>query len=153
MGFRLSGLKAERFEHLYGATDDVLKAHNAMRLIAQPGSPCRISLRDASVGEPLLLLEFQHQDSHTPYRSSGPIFIQEGQAHTSAFENEIPPEMQSRNYSVRAYDANDMLVTGKVLAGDALKAGIADLFRSPVATYLHLHHAGYGCFACRVDRI
>jgi hypothetical protein len=152
MGFRLSGLKAERFVHLYGATDDLLKAHNTIRLIARPDSPCRVSLRDASVGEPLLLLEFQHQDSQTPYRSSGPIFIQEGQAHTGVFENDIPPEMQGRNYSVRIYDTNDMLVTGKVIPGDELKEGIADLFRSPAASYLHLHHAGYGCFACRVDR-
>ena len=50
-----------------------------MRSDQPVGFPCRVSLEDAPVGEEVLLLPFTHQDSRSPYRASGPIFVRRGQ--------------------------------------------------------------------------
>jgi hypothetical protein len=58
MSFRTTGLSAEPFRHLYGLSDQELALHGVKSYIAdkRPGFPDRIEMRDASVGEKLLLL-------------------------------------------------------------------------------------------------
>ena len=48
MSFRISGLDATQFEHLFGLGDDELQKHGAKRYVAdtKPGFPCRISLEE-----------------------------------------------------------------------------------------------------------
>ena len=72
MDFRITGLSAEPFRHLFGLDDDQLAAHGARRMIAdkKPGFPDRIELRDAEPGESVLLLNYTHQPADTPFRSS-----------------------------------------------------------------------------------
>jgi hypothetical protein len=50
MSFRITGLPAERFSHLFALSDADLAAHGAVRRIADartPGYPCRVSLTDS----------------------------------------------------------------------------------------------------------
>ncbi len=58
MSFRITGLDAAPFAHLFGLSDDALAGHNAKRYVAdtKPGFPCRITLEDAEPGETLLLV-------------------------------------------------------------------------------------------------
>ena len=58
----------------------------------------------------------------------------------------------SRRYSIRAYDERDWLIDSEVGPGSDLKKLIERFFESEAVRYLHLHHAGHGCYACRVDR-
>ena len=47
MSFRMTGLPAEKFDHLFALPDAELAAQGAVRRIADgrnPGYPCRISL-------------------------------------------------------------------------------------------------------------
>jgi hypothetical protein len=53
---------------------------------------------------------------------------------------------------VRAYASNGDLMAADVTGGDALERCIANLFSQPDVEYLHLHHAGHGCYLCRVER-
>ena len=82
MNFQLRGLEPALFEDLFGLTESALAERGMrwMRVDKPVGFPCRISLEDAPVGEDVLLLTFTHQDSRSPYRASGPIFVRRGLA-------------------------------------------------------------------------
>ena len=58
MGFVVTGLSSEPYRHLYGLSDNELAAHGVRRYVADatPGFPDRIEMRDANLGENLLLL-------------------------------------------------------------------------------------------------
>ena len=54
MSFRITGLPAERFAHLFALSDQELAAQGAVRRIADgrmPGYPCRVSLTDSHEGD------------------------------------------------------------------------------------------------------
>jgi hypothetical protein len=152
MSFRLTGLSVEPFRHLFGKTDAELADAGVTRLSAEEGSPCRITLEDAVPGENILLLTYEHVPGPSPYRSAGPIFIREGEHPSADLIGQIPAQMLSRRYSVRAYDERDWLIASDVAPGSDLPGVAERLFANPAVRYLHLHHAGHGCFAARVDR-
>jgi hypothetical protein len=151
VGFLLSGLAASEFEHLFGKSETELELEGAVRVAAGEAFPCRVTLRDAEPGEAVLLLTYEHQPGATPYRSSGPIYVREGN-HPTAVLDRIPDEMRGRLFSVRAYDAEHQMVEADVASGADLETLIETLFSDPRASYLHVHHARRGCFAFKVDR-
>ena len=152
--FRLVALPYQPFAPLFERSDTELLAMGARRLVVdeKPGTPCRVSLADAEVGETVLLLPFTHHDVASPYRASGPIFVRRGAKTATPAVNEIPVMFRHRLLSLRAYDAGAMLVGSEVLEGRDLEAGIARLFADGNARYLHVHNARPGCYNCRVDR-
>jgi hypothetical protein len=152
--FQIVGLAAEPFETLFGLPDLQLKEMGAARRVASsnPGFPCRVSLRDAEVGEEVLLLHFVHHPVDSPYQASGPIFIRRGASPCTLAPGENPECLTQRLISLRAYDdAHEMLSAG-TFAGDALAAEIPRVFDNPRVAYLHLHNAGAGCYACKAIR-
>jgi len=151
MNFVFSGLPVERFRALFAMSDAELRERGIFRLAAEPASPCRITLQEADVGEPLLLLPFEHQPAATPYRSSGPIFVRERARQTARFD-EVPAIVRTRLMSVRAYDAGGMMIDADVVDGSEIEPCLERLFAQPSAAYVHLHNARRGCYACRVDR-
>lgn len=103
MSYVLHGLEPALFEPLFQLDDEALAARG-MRWMNV----------DEPVGERvLLLLPFVHQQSHSPYRASGPIFVRRGAGAAPLIE--------------------------RYLARDDV-------------SYLHLHFARRGCYACRADR-
>jgi hypothetical protein len=154
MRYELRGLDPEQFEPLFELDEAELTVRGMrwMRADAPVGYPCRISLEDAAVGEPVLLLPFTHQDSRSPYRASGPIFVRRGQRKAARHVDNVPPYLSLRPLSVRAYDAADEMLDADVVDGKLA----APLFERYLArddvSYLHVHFARRGCFACRVDR-
>ena len=155
MSYQVRGLEPAMFERLFDLDDAALAARGMRRVRAdQPvGYPCRISLEDAPVGEELLLLPFAHQDAHTPFRASGPIFVRRGQQAAARVENELPTCLVLRPLSVRAYDGNDEMVDAEVVDGRDAAPLIERYLARPDVAYLHLQYARRGCFACRVDRL
>jgi hypothetical protein len=153
--FQLTGLPAQAFAPLFCLSDDELAAINARRVIAdgKPGFPCRISMADAEIGDELLLLPYEHQSAASPYRASGPIFVRRGVEEKQLPAGELPPYVTSRKISLRAYDANNEIIVAEVCEGKVLREGIMRAFDNPHVDYLHLHHAGRGCYFCRVDRV
>lgn len=155
MNFQLRGLEPGQFEPLFALDEAALAARGMrwMRADAPVGFPCRISLEDAPVGEPVLLLPFTHQDSRSPYRASGPIFVRRGRAKAARILNELPPYLTLRPLSVRAYDAADDMVDAEVVDGAQAALLIERFLARDDVSYLHVHFARRGCFACRVDRM
>jgi Protein of unknown function (DUF1203) len=155
MSFRISGLPVEKFNHLFGLSDGQLAREGVIRYRAdtKPGFPDRIELRDADVGESLLLVNYEHQSADTPYRARHAIFVLEGARATYDRIGEIPSAFRSRTLSLRAYDSNHMMIDAELCAGQDAESAIARLFTAPDAAYLHAHYAKPGCFAARIDRV
>jgi hypothetical protein len=68
MNFRIRGLDARQFDHLFALSDAELAAHGAIRRIADGPRPCRISLSDAEPGDELILVNYEHHSVSSPYR-------------------------------------------------------------------------------------
>ncbi len=152
--FRLVGLPTDRFAALFDLSPDALEALGARRVTAtaKPGFPCRIGLEDAEPGDELLLLPFEHQPEHSPYRAFGPIFVKVGARQRTLAVGEIPEYVKTRQISLRAYDADHMIVGAEVCAGEDVRAEIERQLDDARVSYIHLHNAKRGCFSCLVER-
>jgi hypothetical protein len=153
MSFRIVGLPAERFAHLFVLSDAELVQHGAVRRIAdgRPVYPCRISLTDAAAGDEVILVNFEHQPAPTPYRSTHAIYVRNGERTYEALD-EVPQQLRRRLLSVRAFGADGMMVDADVVEGREVETAIARMFANERAAYLHLHFAKPGCYAARVER-
>lgn len=154
MSFVVSALPADAFQPLFGLSDEALAERGIQRRIVDgPGSPCRITLEDAPVGETVLLMNYEHQPADTPFRSRHAIFVREGAADRSFAPGEIPPAFAARRFlSLRAFDAQGMMVDADITPTVELPQAIDRLLANPEAAYLHAHYAGAGCYAARIDR-
>lgn len=154
MSFRATGLCPSHFEPFFALSDADLAARGVRRVIAdeKPGFPCRVTLEDAEPGERLLLLPFEHQPAHSPYRASGPIFVRERAAEAFDVRDVVPPVLRGRMLSLRGYDRDDCIVEADVVSGDTVEEAITRFFTHSEVHYIHIHNAKRGCFACRIDR-
>jgi hypothetical protein len=156
--FRISGLPAELLFPLFAMTDAELLARGACRHVATAADallmpPCRVTLRDARPGEVSILLHWEHHATpSSPYRASGPIYVRQGATETASFANRVPEQQRVRLLSVRAYDADGIMLDAEVAPGAELEDLIGRFFRRPEVAYLHAHNARRGCYSCRVDR-
>lgn len=152
--FQFVALPIEYFTHLLSMNNDELASLHARRMIVDthPGYPCRVSLRDASPGERVILTHFQHHEANSPYQSTGPIFVREMAETAKPGVNEIPAMFNHRLLSVRAYDQGAMMKNARVVEGTALEETIRNFFANEAISYLHIHNAAPGCFNCTVQR-
>lgn len=153
MSFRIAGLDPDLFADLSALDDAALAARGVQRVRVEekPSAPCRISLDDAEIGESVLLLNYDHQPADTPYRQQGPIFVRETRRRFSA-ENVVPPALARRTLSLRAFDADHMMIDADLTEGADAAALIGRFFENKSIAYIHAHYARRGCFAARVDR-
>jgi hypothetical protein len=153
MSFIVSGLPVETFEPLFGLSDAALAERGAVRVVADEGRyPCRVGLDYARPGQSLLLLNYQHQDAASPYRSNYAIYVNEAARETVTLRDELPPVLRGRQISLRAFDAAGMLVEADLSLNDDVEAAVARQFVNPAVAYIYAHNAGAGCFAARIDR-
>jgi len=151
MSFRITGLPAERFAHLFALSDDELAAQGAVRRTAEHPAPCRISLTDATPGDEVILTNYEHHAVDSPYRMRFAIYVRKGERTYDAVD-EIPEQLRKRQLAARAFDRDGMMVGFELVAGADLESAIDRLLADPRAGYLHVHYAAPGCYAARVDR-
>lgn len=152
--FIIKPIEKNIFVKLLNWSEEQLAEVNARRLIAdsKPGYPCRVSLKEAEVGERVLLIAFKHHDVQSPYQASGPIFIREN-AETAELEiNEIPEILLERLLSVRAYNSKNLMICAETVQGAELGNVIRGQLLNNEVTYLQIHNANPGCFNCNVYR-
>ena len=154
MSFVVTGLAAEPFAPLFNLDDAALAARGVIRMTvdSKPGFPCRITLEDAEPGETVLLLNHEHHDAETPYRSRHAIFVRESAVAPARVENALPPSLAGRLLAIRSYDAVGMMIDAEVIEGAEAEPLIERFLADPRAAYLHAHNARRGCFAARIDR-
>jgi hypothetical protein len=154
MHFRVTGLPAEDFAHLFQLSDEELAAQGAVRRIADgrnPGYPCRVSLTDSRQGDELILVNYEHHPVDSPYRMRFAIYVRKGEETYDAVDN-VPEQLRSRTLAVRSYDESAMMVGWDLVDGRQLIAAIERLFAEPRAADLHVHYAAPGCYAAKVER-
>ncbi|WP_424974605.1 DUF1203 domain-containing protein [Dinoroseobacter sp. S124A] len=155
MHFQITPLQAEAFEPLFTLTDAELAARNACRqqVTERPGTPCRVSLEDARIGETVILLNHMHLPGTTPFRASHAIFVRQGARTAKLAVGEVPDVIRSRLISLRFFDRADMMIHADVVAGECVADATAAAFATPDIAYGHLHYAKPGCFAASVHPV
>ena len=151
MSFRITGLPAENFDHLFALSDAELAAQGAVRRDAPGAVPCRISLTDATPGEEVILTNYEHHAVDSPYRMRFAIYVRKGET-TYDTVDEIPEQLRKRTLAVRAFDKDGMMVERELVEGTELEGAVERLLARPAAAYLHVHFAAPGCYAARIDR-
>jgi hypothetical protein len=154
MAFCISGLSPEPFRKFFGLSEADLARAGVRRYVVDesPGFPDRIEMRDAAVGETMLLLNYVSMAEASPYRTTHAIFVREGAERAYSAIDEVPDVMRRRLQSLRAFDAAGMLLAADVATGDDIAPLIERLFADPAVTYIHAHNAKQGCYSGRIDR-
>ena len=154
MHFRVTGLSPEPFRALHALNDDELSRRGMKRYVVdkKPGFPDRVSMRDAELGERVLLLNHVCQPENTPYRATHAIFVREGSETTYDSIDEVPEVMKIRLLSLRAYDADHMMIDADVAEGEQVESLIRRLLDNPEVAYIHAHNAKRGCYSGKIER-
>ena len=152
--FRITGLPAAPFRPLFAMSDAELAARHAERLVvdAKPGYPDRIELRDAEIGESVILVNHAHLPGDGPYRSSHAVFVIDGARDRYDAVDRVPEVLRGRTLSVRAFDGREHIVDADLVDGRDLESLIARFLARPDVAFLHVHYAKRGCYACRIER-
>jgi hypothetical protein len=154
MDLRILGLDPAPFAPLFSLGRAELAARRALRIVADamPGYPCRVSLEDAGPGEELMLVHYEHQSAHSPYRASHAIYVRRAARMRYDRVGEVPEQLRSRLLSLRAFDVHGMLVGAEIAEGTDLEPTARALLASPTTEYVHAHYARPGCYAARIER-
>jgi Protein of unknown function (DUF1203) len=138
--------------HALPAGEADLSASAGRLTVADGPYPCRRCLRNAVPGEPLLLVSYDPFTTKSPYSGQGPIFVHaDGCRPHGLAPGELSEQVLGRVLSVRGYDDHAMMRTSHLLAGEQLAERAGDLLLQQGNAFLHVHFAGPGCFAFRVD--
>jgi hypothetical protein len=143
--FVLAGIDPSHADHL--------RALGGITYVAdeKPGFPCRQCLRDAEVGDELLLVSYDPFTASSPYRCASPIFIHSTSC-TPDDSAELPTQLTSRKLSIRAFDTEAMMLDAALIDGVDLPKTIEKLLDNPSVDVLHVHNEPRGCWAARVER-
>lgn len=152
--FIIKPIEKSMFSEYFNLNDQQLEKFSAKWLIAdsKPGFPCRVSLKEAEIGERVLLIPYKYHDVNSPYKASGPIFIREDAVEAKLNINEIPEILTKRLLSVRAYSEDSIMIHAKTTLGSGLEKIIYNQLTDANVKYLQVHNANPGCFNCTVYR-
>ena len=152
MTYRIIGLDPEPFAPLFRLSDHELIERSIVRMevTSHPGFPCRISLDDAEPGGSVLLLNHVSV-AKGPYAATHAIFVGAG-AEQGRHEATVPPALDRRLLSLRAFGEDHMMVDAAIAAPGEADAAIRRLFENRAVEYIHAHNATRGCFAAAVER-
>lgn len=154
MAFRITGLAPEPFQSPYGLPDQDLASFGVKRYIvdSNPGFPDRIEMKDAELGQSVLLLNHVCQPAKTPYRASHAIFIREWATQAYDAVDQVPESMRIRLLSLRAFNDDGMMLEADVADGMVMEPVVTRMFANPEVSYIHVHNAKQGCYSGRIDR-
>lgn len=141
------------FAPLFELDDHALAEEGIVRMtVAEKNrAPCRIVLDDVEPGEPVLLLNHVSHDAPNAYRASHAIFVSRA-ARAADYRDSIPPALDRRILSLRAFDGDGMMVDAALAQPGEADPAIRSLFANDKVAYIHAHNAIRGCFAAKVER-
>ena len=153
MIYRIRGLDPTPYRHLSGLSEAELAGHGAvrMRVDSQPGYPCRVTLDDAGPGTTVLLVNHVSHEGG-PYHASHAIFVTEDATSAAEFVDAIPPALDRRILSLRAFDSDGMMVDARLAQPGEAGTAIRAMLENEAVDHIDAHNAIRGCFAARVER-
>ena len=119
----------------------------------KPGFPCRRCLRDAEVGDEMILVSHDPFDVTSPYRSASPIFLHRFECSPVEPGDDTPDQLTCRQLSVRSFDDQGMMIDAAVIDGIDLPGTAERLFEDPDSVALHVHNVPRGCWATTLVRV
>lgn len=124
------------------------------RRLSPGGYPCRHCLGEIAEGEAYLTLAYRPFPALQPYAETGPIFLHADACPRYAATEVLPPMLESPDYIVRGYGADDRIVygSGGVVPTTAIVTRALDLLADPQIAYLHVRSARNNCYQCRIER-
>ena len=138
---------------MFELDDAELEAGGMTRLnVDNPNFPCRIALRDCDLGDEVILLNHVSHDGNNPYRASHAIFVSRSATESADYVDAVPPALDRRILSLRAFDAKGMMIDAALAQPGEADPGIRKLLANPSAIHIDAHNAIRGCFAARIDR-
>ena len=104
----------------------------------------------------MMLISYDPFKGISPYSCRSPIYLHHDppcEQFDGAAADVLPEQQRKRpQLSVRAYDKDHMLVGYDVVNGQRLIETCEGLLSGNGAEYVHIHYAGPGCFAVRVNK-
>ena len=153
MTYRIKGLEPAAFAPLFDLDDAELQAQGMTRMtVDNPNFPCRVSLRDADIGDEVILLNHVSHDGDNPYRATHAIFVSRSASKAADYVDTIPPALDRRVLSLRAFDADGMMVDAALVQPGEADPEIRRMLTIPATDHIDAHNAIRGCFAARIDR-
>jgi hypothetical protein len=153
MTYAIKGLDPAPYAPLFKFDDAELGARGMTRMtVDDPNFPCRISLRDCDIGDEVILLNHVSHDGKNPYRASHAIFVSMSATQAADYVDAIPPALERRILSLRAFDADGMMIDAALAQPGEADPAIRKLLANPAADHIDAHNAIRGCFAARIDR-
>ena len=153
MTYRIKGLEPAPFAHLFRLDDSELAAQGMTRMrVDNPNFPCRISLKDCDIGDEVILLNHVSHDDEGPYRATHAIFVSKSATEAADYVDTIPPALDRRILSLRAFDSDGMMVDAALAQPREADPAIRKLLANPATAHIDAHNAIRGCFAARIDR-
>ncbi len=116
-------------------------------------NPCRHCLKMIPNGAVMLILAHRPFPAPQPYAELGPIFLC-AKACAAGGGADVPQVMESPDYILRGYGANDRIVygTGAVVPTDTIMREAERRLADPHVAYLHVRSARNNCYQVRIDR-
>jgi hypothetical protein len=153
MTYQIKGLEPAPFAPLFELDDRQLEANGMTRMtVDNPNFPCRISLRDCDLGDEVILLNHVSHDGQNPYRASHAIFVSKSASEPGDYIDSIPPALDRRILSLRAFDRAGMMIDAALVQPGEADPAIRKLLDNPAITHIDAHNAIRGCFAARINR-
>ncbi len=126
------------------------------RHIASGGEPCRDVLRRATPGEAILLASYSPFELAGPYKEYGPVFVMADAAPPTPPPDSLAALARSgylgEQFVLRAYCAAERIVNGVVVMREQAENTLQEMLRDPCVQFVLVRFAGYGCYACRIER-
>jgi hypothetical protein len=153
MPYRIKGLEPAPFAPLFVLDKAELEARGMTRMsVDNPNFPCRVSLRDADIGDEVILLNHISHDGADPYHASHAIFVSRSADKAAEYVDAIPPALDRRILSLRAFDSHGMMIDATLAQPGEADPAIRKLLTNPAVDHVDAHNAIRGCFAARIER-
>lgn len=119
---------------------------------ATPGYPCRQCLRDAEIGEALILVAHDPFILDSPYRRTSPIFLHRDPCPPWVDTGVLPAQMTGRTLTVHSFDDDEMMIDAALVEGIQAREAFHALLADPAVRRLDVHNVPRGCWAVSVVR-
>jgi len=127
--------------------DEARAAPPAERHCARGGEPLRCCLRDAAVGEGILLFSYEPPLPDSPYREKGAVFAHAVACAGPPGDLAYPADWYDRPQVLRAYDSNGRIhPASRQHDGSDPVAALTAVLAEPGVVVVHSRNVVYGCY-------
>ncbi len=154
MPFVFTPIPTEQARRLQAGEPDAYGRTPERAVSSGKGIPCRHCLKQVPAGKAYLIVAHRPFTTEQPYAETGPIFLCAEACEAPAPSDETPEILESPDYIVRGYDAQERIVygTGGVVETDQIQARADALLDDPGIAFVHIRSSRNNCFQVRVDR-